>query len=412
MADRVRDQYELYPYPARDPKDEAGRLITGSPSHLRELDHFVFGGRRDFTRPFRALVAGGGTGDGAIMLAQQLADAGVPAEVVYVDVSLAAGAIARDRARARGLRNIRFERCSLLDLGGAGLGRFDYVDCCGVLHHLEHPEAGLAVLAGALAEDGGMGLMLYGELGRTGVHHMQAMMRMIAADDPPRDRVALARRLLRRLPPTNWLRRNPFVGDHMEGADAGLFDLLLHARDRAYRVPEIVALVDGAGLRITTLFEPARYEPRSYLTDPAILERLDALGSIERAAFAELLAGNMRKHVFYVVKAANPGPVVAAAEGADVVPHLHGFDGELFARRHAPGDALKVTLDGCAFSFPLPRLAGAMLARVDGRRTLGDIHRDLRSANPDLEWPAFKTRFDHLFEVLNGVGRMYLTIPM
>ena len=36
----VRAQYEAYPYPARDPGDEAQRLITGSPSHLLEIEHF------------------------------------------------------------------------------------------------------------------------------------------------------------------------------------------------------------------------------------------------------------------------------------------------------------------------------------------------------------------------------------
>src|ERR1700712_3955579 len=66
-------QYEAYPYPARDPADEARRLIIGSPSHLREIDHWVFGAARPRSRPLRALVAGGGTGDGAIMLAQHLA---------------------------------------------------------------------------------------------------------------------------------------------------------------------------------------------------------------------------------------------------------------------------------------------------------------------------------------------------
>ena len=32
-------QYEAYPYPKRDPRDEAKRLVIGSPSHLREVDH-------------------------------------------------------------------------------------------------------------------------------------------------------------------------------------------------------------------------------------------------------------------------------------------------------------------------------------------------------------------------------------
>ena len=66
--DPVRAQYEAYPYPARDPAEETARLITGSPSHPVEIDHFLFSGRRDWSAPFRALVAGGGTGDGLIML--------------------------------------------------------------------------------------------------------------------------------------------------------------------------------------------------------------------------------------------------------------------------------------------------------------------------------------------------------
>ena len=66
----VKAQYEAFPYPARDPADEAKRLITGSPSHVLEIDHFLFQGRRDWTKPLRALIAGGGTGDGLIQLAQ------------------------------------------------------------------------------------------------------------------------------------------------------------------------------------------------------------------------------------------------------------------------------------------------------------------------------------------------------
>src|SRR5262245_37862251 len=108
MTDPVRAQYEAYPYPPRDPRDEAKRLIEGSPSHLLEINHSIFAGRRDFTLPFRALVAGGGTGDGLIMLAQHLADRGAPAEVIYLDLSESARAIAEARAIARRLTNIHF----------------------------------------------------------------------------------------------------------------------------------------------------------------------------------------------------------------------------------------------------------------------------------------------------------------
>ena len=36
----------------------------------------------------------------------------------------------------------------------------------------------------ALAPDGGMGIMVYGALGRTGVYPMQAMLKTLAADAP------------------------------------------------------------------------------------------------------------------------------------------------------------------------------------------------------------------------------------
>ena len=56
--DEVRAQYEALPYPPRDPREEALRLITGTPSHILEVNHYLFAGRLNFNRPFRALVAG------------------------------------------------------------------------------------------------------------------------------------------------------------------------------------------------------------------------------------------------------------------------------------------------------------------------------------------------------------------
>ncbi len=116
--------------------------MVGSPSHLREIDHWVFGAARPRSRPLRALVAGGGTGDGAVMLAQQMASAGRPGRVSYLDRSAAASRIARARAAARGL-TLDWHEGSLLDLPASGIGPFDYIDCCGVLHHLPDPAAGL-----------------------------------------------------------------------------------------------------------------------------------------------------------------------------------------------------------------------------------------------------------------------------
>src|SRR5258707_2609004 len=246
--DDVRAKYEALPSPPRDPRDEAIRLVTGTPSHILEVNHYLFAGRLNFNRPFRALVAGGGTGDACIMLAQQLVGRRCPGEVVYLDLSTASRQICEARAKARGLRNIQFLTGSLLDLPSMPIGQFDYIDCTGVLHHLPDPTAGLAALASVLEPDGGLGIMLYGEYGRSGVYPMQEMLRTLA---PPsmalEDRLAMSKRLIRFLPTTNLFRRNPYLNDHVTGGDAGLSDLLLHSCDRPFTVPAIAKMATESG---------------------------------------------------------------------------------------------------------------------------------------------------------------------
>ena len=240
---QLAGQYEAYPYPKRDPREEAKRLVVGSPSHIREIDYWIFGATRPTSQPLNALVAGGGTGDATIMLAQQMTTLGRSGQVTWLDRSVAARTIAQGRANARGLTNIVWENRSLLDLPDSGLGPFDYIDCCGVLHHLPDPAQGLRALLSVLAPGGGMGLMLYAPHGRTGVYMMQDVLRRLAPpDETPQQRLDTARRVMRHLPETQWLRHNRNFDDHVNGGDAGLYDLLLNPRDRTYTVSQLSAI--------------------------------------------------------------------------------------------------------------------------------------------------------------------------
>lgn len=408
MADQVQEQYEAYPYPSRDPKDEKRRLVEGSPSHILEINHYVFAGRRDFREPFRALFAGGGTGDGLVMLAQQLADAGCPAELVYLDIAAASRRIAEARAAARGLDRIKFLAGPIEAIPSLGLGGFDYIDCCGVLHHLADPAAGLAQLAAALAPGGGLGLMVYGALGRTGVYPMQSLIRSLAPDASVADRLGVARRLLRHLPPTNWLARNPAVGDHLNQGDAGLYDLLLHAQDRAYLVPALRDLLTGAGLALAGFIEPWRYAPESYLHDTALQARLAALDPWGRAAAAEIIAGNLKTHILYAVPQARAGTTVADGSGPDTVPVLKGIEGAAFARQLRPGGSLTLKSDGLELRFPTPADAGPILAEIDGRRNRAAIAARLAAAEPKRwQGPRFDAAFDATCGFFNKLNRLF-----
>ncbi|HUS53091.1 MAG TPA: class I SAM-dependent methyltransferase [Thermohalobaculum sp.] len=399
--DPVKWQYETYPYPERDPADEAKRLIDGSPSHPVEIDHFLFGGRRDWSQPFRALVAGGGTGDGLIMLAQKLADIGCPAEITYLDMSEASRAVAEARAAVRGLTSIRFVTGDLLT--AAALGPFDYIDCCGVLHHLPDPDAGFRALAVTLAPGGGIGLMVYAPFGRTGVYPLQAAFGRLFGDDPPPDQVRLARRALDGLPETNWFARNRLLGDH-RSSDAGLYDLLLHSRDRPYMVGDLGAALERAGLAPVSFLEPARYDPLTYLPgDPEIAARVKALTMPERAALAEQLAGNMKTHIVY---AARPGECAEAQPSrAGAVPHLNGVAPAALARQVAAKGGFSVTSDGLAQSVNIPRTAAPLIAAIGGGRSLGDI-----AAAVKLDWLAFAAAWGPVHRGLTGFNHIHYSV--
>ena len=401
-------QYEAYPYPARDPRDEKKRLITGSPSRLAEIDHYLFQGRLDLGRPFRALIAGGGTGDATVMLAQQFKDAGATqAEVVYLDLSRASRAIAEARIAARGLTNVRFETGSLLELRGLGLGPFDYIDCCGVLHHLKDPDAGLAALTAALQPEGGLGVMVYAPFGRSGVYELQDALRCLGEGMALPERVSLTKRLLTGLPETNRLKRNPFLRDHRR-SDAELVDLLLHPRDRAYSVPAFLALVEGAGLHLASFIEPLRYEPAGLTADAELRRRFATLDQATRAALAEQLAGNHSRHIAYLSRR---GHSVARIEGPESVPVLIELEAEALANTVLKDLTVKGDFDGLPFRLPLPRLAPLILRQVDGRRSLGEIHAILSETESALAWDDFLVAFRALLTALGGINRLLLRHP-
>jgi SAM-dependent methyltransferase len=404
MADPVQEQYEAYPYPGRNPAEESARLVTGSPSRVAEIDHYLFRGRRDWRQPFRVLVAGGGTGDATVMLAQQLHEKSVKAEITYLDLSSASRRIAEQRIAARGLSNVTFRSGSLLDLSKMGLGGFDYIDCCGVLHHLPDPEAGLASLTAALAPGGGIGIMVYGEYGRTGVYPLQAALLQLAGDMPLAEQITLAKKLLPALPVTNGFRNNRFLGDHQRG-DAELVDLLLHRQDRAYTVPQLAALVAGAGLKIASFIEPLRYDPGLYLTDPALAKRAAALPMLEQAALAERLAGNMKLHIAYLSRAyLNRDSSTVAVPAPEAIPLFIEWDAATIARAVQQQGGIRGAFDGLPVTLPLPRPAPAILKLIDGTRSLDSIRQESGFA----DWDGFMAVFHPVWRALNGINRLVL----
>ena len=391
--DSVKRQYEEYPYPARDPAAEMDKLIIGSPSHPLEIDHFLFGGQRDWTQPFKVLVAGGGTGDALVMMAQIFADWGANVELHYLDMSEASRKIAEARMAARGL-SAAFHSGDLLT--APDLGPFDYIDCCGVLHHLPDPDAGAGALARALAPGGGLGAMVYAPYGRAGVYEMQDALKVLVPDDAPAKQVALTKTLMERLPPSNGLIRNPFVHDHIEAGDAGLYDLLLHSRDRAYDVDGVYGLLDRAGLSLVSFVTPGRYLPKMMIGDPELRARVDVMPRQMQAALAERLSGNLKTHLFYAVPKGSEADRVAVP-GAEAVPNFLNVSAAKLAESIWKDGAFKATADGLPIERKLPKEIAGVVATIDGKRSLAQISTAL-----GLKGKEFLNQFNTLYQPLNN----------
>lgn len=421
QENRVARQYEDFPYPERRPGDERTRLIGTWLDDLGLMSHHCFRGKAPQGSAFRILVAGGGTGDGTIFLAEQLRGTG--ARIVHLDVSEKSIAIARERARIRGLSGIEWVHASLTELSGLGLGRFDYINCVGVLHHLEDPERGLEALTGVLAEGGALGLMVYGQYGRTGVYQMQSLLGMINRGvDQSVARLALTKDVLGLLPRGNWFKRGEELHpDHRTGGDAGIVDLLLHSQDRAYTVPQLYEWIeDRAGLHIT--FSDVHRGRLPYRADiqlqggsAALLAQLAALGVRERHAIAELTRGDLTMHCFFATRSSDAAAPYGEpsfvpffiredhpASGADMAALVDRYRDESFLLRH--------TQSGLVLPITGSEISREIFSDLDGHRTFGEIFERIRERrnDPSLTDARCFEEFEPWFDALHLIDRLLL----
>ena len=423
---QVRSQYEAFPYPPCNPEDEHQRLMLTWLEDLPMINHYCFAGKQSFQNNFRALVAGGGTGDATIFLAEQLRAIGAThAEIVHLDMSEASIALAKERARIRGLTNITWVHDSLLSLPALDLGKFDYINCSGVLHHLADPDLGLKALRSVLKEDGAIGLMLYATIGRTGVYQMQKLMRLVngAQTDDAR-KLANARDLLGSLPPSNWFMRGEELHHDHKLGDAGIYDLLLHSQDRSYTVGELFDwLGDKHGMHLA--FTDVQRGRSPYLPHmvpgskpPAMAATLSKLPRRQQYEIAELMIGNIITHSLYVTRDAR---CAAPYGNAEYIPFFYHepLTGEMAAQvfdsNRGQPFMLRHQHSGVSVMVNPGKYGSHLLRLVDGRKSFGEIfdqfraHWQGKAAAPDNA--VLFADFAESYDTLNALDRLLLKHP-
>jgi SAM-dependent methyltransferase len=292
---RVQDQYMRFPYPPPAIASASNYALFGQMEYVR---YVLWPGRPDL-KGLRVLDAGCGTGATSVEIAAKYPEV----HVTGIDLSSSSLAVANKLAKQRGVRkNLELRKMAIEDVAELGQS-FDYIISSGVLHHLADPDFGLRQLASVLNPTGGMAIMLYATHGRHAVYVMQDLMRRLAGTADQATQAATARRLLDQLPawhpfkPADW-------SDIAWSGDSGLVDLLLHPQDRPYTVPEVYAFLAQANLELARFFAPFEYEPTTYTNDPHIAGNFAGLDTPARHAIAELLHGQMTKHMFFATHSA------------------------------------------------------------------------------------------------------------
>ncbi|MGV6889104.1 class I SAM-dependent methyltransferase [Rhodophyticola sp. SM2404] len=386
------DPSEAFPYPERDPAQETKRLTTGSPSHPLEIDHYIFEGKRDWSKPIRILAAAGGTGDAVIQMAQVLSSAKKPYEITYLDPSKTARDIAEARAEARGLQGITFKTGSLLE--ARRLGRFDYIDCSGGVAALPKPQAGFNALAKALVPRGGIGLMLPADLGRAGAMPLREVFGALL-DGPPEFQLRKAQAIYARLPDAHPIKRNPILRDQIQ-SDAGFYELLLRGQGVEFSIRQLLAALRSAGLSYVGSPQSHLYNPLPLLGDAALVQGMDRVARME---LAENLRGTIKAHILYAAREAMGH--VAQVEG-EAVPHLRGVSGQRLAQVAAKTGVIPVTIAGEKLEIPVSGITARALAQITGRASLAEIAQAVH-----LDWDAFAQMWQSLSDSLTGHGLLY-----
>ena len=320
----VKQQYEELPYPPRDPENEKSTLICTQTEFLGKINHYCFRGQLNTVKKMRVLVAGGGTGDALIFLAEQLKDQ--DAEVVYLDLSEASIEVAKKRAAIRQLENIIWIQGSILELPDKGIGKFDYINCCGVLHHLEDPVLGLKALKSCLKDDGALGIMVYAQYGRTGIYHMQELMRYICKPQAGLgEKIDDLKKTINCLPESNCLISGPMPLTKAKAAElenADFVDLFLHTQDRAYTVPEIYEWMGQCNLKLVDfVINQPLYDPATHVDDKTLLKKIMTLSKETQQAAAEIMVSTIYCHVFYATLRGGES-TIANFSDIDNIPYL------------------------------------------------------------------------------------------
>lgn len=297
VSSAVAKLYDTYPFPPEPLLDEAPPGYNWR-WHWPSAYSFC-SGRKPSTNQVRILDAGCGTGVGT----EYLVHLNPEAEVVGMDLSAGAIAVATERCQRSGADRVTFHNLSIYDVDQIP-GEFDMINCVGVLHHMPDPVRGIKALATKLKPGGILHIFVYAELGRFEIQLTQEAIALLQGTQRGnyKDGVQVGRTLFSSLPEQNRLRKREETRWSLENKrDECFADMYVHPQEIDYNVKTLFNLIDASGLDFVGFSNPQYWDlSRLVGSAPDLMARAEGLGERDRYRLIELLDPEVTHYEFFL----------------------------------------------------------------------------------------------------------------
>jgi SAM-dependent methyltransferase len=258
-SEQMRAQYGAWPYPQ---VPLLARLPSTHPFELHVDWLWDRAGSGPGPARPRVWIAGCGT-----FQPYAFAVANPHAEIVATDLSEPSLAVAARRCQWHRQRHVRLQPVDLDRPATWPEGRFDLIECYGVLMNLADPAAALRGMRERLTPGGVLRLMVYPHWSRQRVFQLQRLAALLGFTAGDRGHPAAFRRFVQRLGREHPL-RHAFTTYADSRNDAGVVDAFLHRGDRGFTAFQLGDLLAGAEL------VPAHWFHRPWAQPDTMAERL------------------------------------------------------------------------------------------------------------------------------------------
>lgn len=241
----------------------------------------------------KLLNAGCGSGLETLLLAE----ANPGAEIVALDFSAESVRVAEQRLRYHGFHQVEFYVLDLLQVADLGY-TFDFITCNDTLYLLDDPQAGLQALGSVLHEDGILRANLHNLYNRRDTIEVQEALQLLGLGQQPLpEAVARTRQIMGAIRPGSWRKTQTWIPEVEQFTDDLIVNNFLLKGDKAYSIPETLAMLEGAGLGLVSWVDAASWDPKQVFTEiPAFLQPVLAeLSLLEQWHLCELLYPNLHR---------------------------------------------------------------------------------------------------------------------